>query len=184
MSQERKIEEQRTVHLRQKLEKREQPNQETAISKFPVLLNYNLNNNKTLLVSSERAKLSVKVNTNDIVNDSDSAINTDSGSESGKLSETGSAKLSQQFPKLSTTKLSRSLSDLHVCKKLYEQYISQRRALQHSQQHSHALYPNHRRVQRPRDVKKRHWRKSFLGFASSLEDIFTQLSDLIHKYSR
>ena len=158
------------MQLRQQLEKKEQPNEKTAISKFPCFQNSDENDIKTPLVRIDGAKVSVKVDTNDIANSSDSAINTDSGSESGKLSETGSAKISRQFSSKNETKLSRSLSDLHVCKKLREQYISRSQALQHPR----ALYPNHKSVQRPRDVKKRHWRKSFLGIASSLEDILRQ----------
>ena len=153
---------------------KEQLKEKAEISKVPGIQNSNLRNDKTILVRTASANVSVNIDRDDIVNVSDSVICTDSGSESGKHYETGSAKHSQGFSNLSEPKLSRSLSDIHVCKKLREQYISRRQALQHNQQHTLAFYPNQRSVQKPRNVQKRHWRISFLGIASSLEEIFTQ----------
>jgi hypothetical protein len=172
-SQQKKIEEQRAViqHLRQRLEKEEKSVMSPEItgnSRVPCILNMNLKNDETFCRSSEN--LPVKLDTSDKLNDSDSAINTDSGSESSKLSGTDltmiEARHSRKFSNPEETKLSRSLSDLHMCKHLREQYLRKRQ--------THAVYPNHRSVQRPRDVKKRHWRKSALGIDLEETFIFNQ----------
>ena len=146
------IEEQRTFieYLKHQVEKSEElvnysDSEINALSKVPSL--QATKGTKTESPKFPSEKLTVKVETND----SDSAINTDSESETGKLPESYMAKLSK------VPRLSRSLSDVHVCKKLCAQYQQQ----QTNRQHNHTLYPNHRSVQRPRDVKKRHWRKSF-----------------------
>ena len=106
-SQQRKIEEQRTIiaHLRHQLEKKEQSlpcSEMTATSKIPYL-----QTNKEMS-KAPNEKIS------DMFSDSDSAINTDSGSENGKLPET---QIKRILPKPT---LSRSLSDVQECKKIYK----------------------------------------------------------------
>ena len=119
-------------------------------------------------VGSSSEKFAAKLVDYDIINDSDSAINTDSGSETGKLPESQMTKLSK------VPRLSRSLSDVHISKRIRDQYFMTGHPLQMIRQRNQTLYPNHRSVQRPRDVKKRHWRKSCpFGVASSWEDIYT-----------
>ena len=118
-------------------------------------------------VGSSSEKFAAKIVDYDIINDSDSAFNTDSGSETGKLPGNYMTKLSK------VPRLSRSLSDVHTCKKLRDQYLSRGQQLQNFHQHTQTLYPNHRNVQRPRDVKKRHWRKSFSpnGMVSFMDNV-------------
>ena len=161
-SQQKKIEEQRLIieHLKHQVEKSEElvncsDSEINALSKVPSLQATKWQKTESPKIPSE--KLTVKVETNDIVDDSDSAINTDSGSETGKSNMTKLSKV---------PRLSRSLSDVHVCKKLCEQYLNRG-------EQQHTLYPNHRSIQRPRDVKKRHWRKSICidSTVSSLGDI-------------
>ena len=150
------IEEQRTFieYLKLQVEKSEElvnysDSEINAFSKVPSL--QATKGTKTESPKFPSEKLTVKVETND----SDSAINTDSESETGKLPESYMAKLSK------VPRLSHSLSDVHVCKKLCAQYLTRGKQQQTNRQHNHTLYPNHRSVQRPRDVKKHHWRKSF-----------------------
>ena len=164
-SQQRKIEEQRTIieHLRNKLNKTEEYLDKINHSQITTLQKSEIS-----MVASSSEKLAVKIVDYEIMNDSDSAINTDSGSETGKQHGSQMSKISKM------PRLSRSLSDVQVSKKIRDQYLSRGQPLQTICQHSRTLYPNHRSVQRPRDVKKRHWRKSCpVGMASCWEDIFT-----------
>ena len=82
-SQQKKIEEQQAIfeHLRQRLEKVEQSverSQTTSNSWVPCIHDINLKNKESLVGTNVSDNLSVKVDTNETVNDSDSAINTDS----------------------------------------------------------------------------------------------------------
>ena len=172
-SQQKKIEEQRTIieHLRQRIKKKEiseERSPKTPNLWIPCFYNISVKNDETFIHSSDN--ISVKVVTNDKLNDSDSAINTDSGSDSSKPSEGDStlieAKLNRKFSHLEETTLSRSLSDLHMCKHMREEYLRKRQ--------TNTAYANHRSVQRPRDVKKRHWRKSALGIETFSEETFRQ----------
>ena len=161
-SQQKKIEEQRAVieHLKQKIEKEgisAEISQLTANLKVPCIHKINTKKEETVAVTHVSDNHSTKEDINDTVNHSDSAINTDSGSDSTVID--AKHKL---FRNPDEIMLSRSLSDLHLCKHMREQYLRKRQ--------SHAVYPNHRSVQRPRDVKKRHWRKSALGI--DLEETF------------
>ena len=120
-------------------------------------------------MSSTVVQALAKANTNATVNDSDSAINTDSGSESSKLSEADSTVIetnSRIFSNLDEIKLCRSLSDLHMCKHKPEQYQRNPKHLQ-----THAVYSNQRSFQRPWYVKKKYWRKSVAGIQTYLEEI-------------
>ena len=168
-SQQRKIEEQRTIieHLRQRLQKEEKSEERSQITPnlwVPCIHNLSVKNYETLIHNSDNIPVNV------VTNDSDSAINTDSGSDSSKPSKTDStlieAKLNRKFSHLEETTLSRSLSDLHMCKHMREQYLRKRQ--------TNTAYANHRSVQRPRDVKKRHWRKSALGIETFSEETFKQ----------
>ena len=155
MSQQKKIEEQRTIieHLRQWLQKEDKSEERSQITPnlwVPCIHNLSVKNYETRIHNSDNISINV------VTNDSDSAINTDSGSESSKPSKTDytliKAKLNRKFSHLEKTKLSRSLSDLHMCKHMREQYLRKRQ--------THAVYPNHRSIRRPCDVKKGHWGKS------------------------
>ena len=64
----------------------------------------NLKNDETLAVRYGSDKISVKVDTSKTVNDSDSAINTHSGSETGKLSEADSTMIKAKHSRISEVK--------------------------------------------------------------------------------
>jgi hypothetical protein len=163
-NQQKKIEEQRTIiqHLRQRLEREENSvkiSQIAANSWVPSIHNKNLKSEETIVATHGSDNMSTK-------EESDSAINTDSGSECGRLYEADFTLIGAKYSNLEEIKLSRSLSDLHMCKHMREKYLRKR--------HPRIVYPNHRSVQRPRDVKKRHWRKSALGIETHSEEIFRQ----------
>ena len=65
--------------------------------------NINLKNDETLAVRYGSDKISVKVDTSKTVNDSDSAINTNSESETGKLSEADSTMIKAKQSRNSAT---------------------------------------------------------------------------------
>ena len=74
----------------EKEEKSAEISQITENSRVHCINNINLKNDETLTVTYGSDKISVKIETSNTVNDSDSAINTDSGSETGKLPEADS----------------------------------------------------------------------------------------------
>ena len=124
-SQQKKIEEQHAIfeHLRQPLEKVEQSverSQTTSNSWVPCIHDINLKNKESLVGTNVSDNLSVKVDTNETVNDSDSAINTDSGSDSTVVE----ANYSDIFSNPKEIKLSRILCDLYMCKHKCEQYLA------------------------------------------------------------
>ena len=87
------------------------------------------------------------------MNDSDSAINTDSRSDSPVVE----ANYSNIFSNPKEIKLSSILSDLHMCKHKCEQYLRN---------------PKHlKSVQRPGEVNKRLWETSKVGIETSLGEI-------------
>ena len=126
-------------HLRQRLEKVEKSverSQTTSNSWVPCIHDINLKNKEGLAVTNVSDNLSVKVDTNETVNDSDSAINTDSGSDSTVVEANYDI-----FSNPKEIKLSRILCDLYMCKHKCEQYLRN---------------PKHlKSVQRPGEVNKR-----------------------------
>ena len=173
MSQQKKIEEQRTLiaHLRQQLKKEEKTIEKCELiakSRVPTFENSTINWDNTRQARNISEKLSEVADPPD--SESDSAINTDSGSEAGKLSEETDPVLVETIPSQTFTykkprKLSRSLSDL--CQRNQESYLRTEPTLPTNP--PHAMYANHRSVQRPRDVKNRHWRKSIAAFVTTRE---------------
>ena len=112
-----------------------------------------MKNKVSLVVTNVSDNLSVKVDTNETVNDSDSAINTDSGSDSTVVE----ANYSDIFSNPKEIKLSRILCDLYMCKHKCEQYL---------RNHKHL-----KSVQRPGEVNKRLWQTSKVGIETSLGEI-------------
>ena len=160
-SQQKKIEEQRRIiaHLRQQLETKEK-----SVRKCEIIAKSRLPSFGSVASKAKESCLDKNYSDEDMDDcESDSAINTDSGTEVCKLTDTDSSLLESKASKILShqkpRKLYRSLSDLTQQSKIHFSTVVSNLPPQ-------AVYANHRSVQRPRDVKNRHWRKSVAGFGS------------------